>query len=29
MSLILLHWTLIIERVLTEPGKKMPLHSIG
>uniref|UniRef100_A0A8C9ZCX4 IF rod domain-containing protein n=1 Tax=Sander lucioperca TaxID=283035 RepID=A0A8C9ZCX4_SANLU len=29
MSLILLHWAVIMGRVSTEPGKKMPLHSIG
>ena len=29
MSLILLHWAVIMGRVSTEPGKKMPLRSIG
>jgi len=31
MSLRLLHWALIMRRVVTEPGqkKKQPLHSIG
>jgi len=29
MSLIPLRWALIMRRVLTEPGKKKPLHSIG
>ena len=29
VSLIPLHWAVIMGRVLTEPGKKMPLHSIG
>ena len=29
MSLISLHWAVIMGRVSTEPGEKMPLHSIG
>jgi len=29
VSLLLLHWAVIMGRVSTEPGKKMPLHSIG
>jgi len=29
MSLKLLRWDLIMRRVVTEPGKKKPLHSIG